>query len=45
MKSGENCTRGFRKKDFYIFYDFIHVYSSGARADEKIDGGKSVLLL
>ena len=33
MKSDENCSSEFREKDIKILHNFIHVYSSGAKAD------------
>ena len=37
MKPGENCSSGFREEDIEIIHNFIHVYSPGARADNKGD--------
>ena len=34
MKSNKKCSRGFREEDVSRFYDFIHVYSPGARVDK-----------
>ena len=33
VKSNENCSSGFREDCVYVLYDFIHVYSPGAQAD------------
>ena len=33
MKSGNNCSNGFREEDIEILHNFIHVYSTGVRAD------------
>ena len=43
MKSGENCSSGFRGEDILKLHNFIHVYSPVARADNP-QGGKILII-